>query len=248
MKKFLIIIWTLLIIPNAYAGIKDCKWTLNTAENEEYEGILNSLISDKDYSYNNANGKICFIRHNGLLEIAFTLKNGKIAGAMEQVFYHDTNKPDTEIYVNNYHAWVRALDIILSDGNIRNIMSGEDLDNETLDVLKNTKLTINITTYYENGNIFTKQLMKNSNGSMTIYNEDGTKYFYKPIKNYKANGAIRIYNNSGKLYATVEYKDNKVISGKCANKRENGSEWTKEEIYNWEYGGIDIHGIDCGEF
>ncbi len=248
MRKFLIAIFTLLIIPNAYAEIKNCKWILNTDENTENEIIVYSLISDKNYSYKNANGKICFVGYDGLLEMSFILKNGKIAGAMEQVIYYETNKPDTEIYVNNYHAWTRALDVVLSDGNIRNIMLGGSGDNETLDVLKNTKLTMNVTTYYENGNIFTKQLMKNGNGSMTIYHEDGTKYFYKPIKNYKANGTIKIYNNSGKLYATLEYKDNEVISGKCANKRENGSKWTAEEIHNWEYGEADIEDIDCGEF
>lgn len=101
MKKCLVAIFTLFIIPNAYAEMKDCKYKLDLFGDEE---IYNSFMNNDNYSYNNANGKICFIynadKSDFKLYRAFELKNGKIVGSIEEVAYSD-NLPEWAFYISN---------------------------------------------------------------------------------------------------------------------------------------------------
>lgn len=234
MKKFLIIIFTLLIIPNAYAEIKNCKYKLDMDENENGD-VFFSLLTDDNYSHNNANGKICFISSDG--DISFTLKNGKIVGGIEFVFYYYRNQPALEMYLSNYKIFIDILD------NIDSLLDNGD-DSFILSLVKNNNLNMNATSYYENGNIDMKYIVKNGMGNITIYREDGSMHSYRPIKDYKLNGTAEIYTDNGRLFATIIYQDDKIISGKCANNRKNGAEWTRAEISNWENGVK----VDCGYF
>lgn len=246
MKKFLIIIWTLLIIPNAYAEIKNCKFILDIDENEE---IFESLRDDPNYSYKNANGRICFTTGTSKPYIAFDLKNGKRTGIELGLYYGHFG---FEIYLSNYDA----LDYVF-DSSVDNIFDNAFTANKnneegpsTLSLLEQRKLSMDLRMLQENGHIAIRYEVKNGKGSISQYLENGDTFVYIPIKNYKFNGNAKIHTASGKLYATLKYKDNKLVSGKCANKRENGAEWTKEEIDNWEKGEYDndIEELDyCGK-
>lgn len=94
------------------------------------------------------------------------------------------------------------------------------------------------------GDIYLKYVVKNGDGSIAMYHGNGNLRASKPIKNYKFHGTSKTYTVSGKLYAIVEYRNSEPVSGRCANKRENGAEWwSKEELYDWEYA---LRPVDCG--
>lgn len=219
MKK-IIFSFILLFSFNAYAEIKDCKYNLDINKNGD---IIDSLFNDKNYSYKDANGKLCFTSEEGI--ISLILKNGKAVGDIEFILYYEDNKPMFQMYFSDY----RVLGMI---GELVNEGNGDI----NLSVLKDNKLNMKYTFFYENGNIYFKSSIQNGNGSITSYKENGAMDIYRPIKNYQFNGTAEVYSENGRLWATLTYKDGEIIAGKCVNERKNGSEWTKAEISNWENG------------
>lgn len=228
MKKIIFVL-TILFALNAHAGNDECSFTLDIDESND---IMESLLNDNNYSYKNASGKICFISEEGV-EVALLLKNGKPLGDIEFTIYYAQNKPMIQMYFSDYRV-LNMLGELVNKGN-------GDIN---LSILKENRLNMKYTFFYENGNPYFKASIKNGNGSITSYKENGAMDIYRPVKNYQFNGIAEVYSENGRLWATLTYKDGEIISGKCADERKNGSEWTKAEISNWENG----LAVDCSYF
>lgn len=222
MKKLLILVFLLITFFsfNAYAEIKDCKYNLDIIKNGN---IIDSLFNDKNYSYENNSGKICFA-DGGDGTLAFSLKNGKLSGPMEFEIISNS-KPALYVYASSYTFM----------GHLANLNSMNPKDMKKMDKIMG-KLDIIMEFYHDNGNKAYIMDMKKGDGSITSYRRDGSMDSITAVKNFKVHGKSEIYDEKGKLYAVLKYKNDKLVSGKCVNERKNGAEWTKAEISNYEQG------------
>ncbi len=219
MKK-IIFSFILLFSFNAYAEIKDCKYNLKLTENSD---VIESLLTNKNYSYKNNSGKICFTDgDDGTL--AFSLKNGKLSGPMEFEITSNS-KPALYVYASSYTFMEQ----------LANVNSMNPKDMKKMDKIMG-KLDIIMEFYHDNGNKAYIMDMKKGDGSITSYRRDGSMDSITAVKNFKVHGESEIYDEKGKLYAVLKYKNDKLVSGKCVNERKNGAEWTKAEISNYEQG------------
>lgn len=219
MKK-IIFSFILLFSFNAYAEIKDCKYKLKLVENSD---VIESLLTNKNYSYKNNSGKICFA-DGGDGTLAFSLKNGKLSGPMEFEIISNS-KPALYVYASSYTFM----------GHLANLNSMNPKDMKKMDKIMG-KLDIIMEFYHDNGNKAYIMDMKKGDGSITSYRRDGSMDSITAVKNFKVHGESEIYDEKGKLYAVLKYKNDKLVSGKCVNERKNGVEWTKAEISNYEQG------------
>lgn len=228
MKKFLILVFTIVFSFNAYAKIKNCKHNLDIDNNGD---IITSLLQDKTYNYKDINGKLCFTDNKGSI-IALPLKNGRPTGPIEFQL-SDDNKVAMYMHASYYDI----LDIFFNN----EFFNLDDLSN-LADIVKNYDIKMEF--YHDNGNVGYIMDLKKGNGSVISYRENGSMAQFSPVINFKIDGKAEVYDEKGKLFATLIYKNNKIISGKCADERKNGSEWTKAEISNWENG----LSVDCSYF
>ena len=219
MKK-IIFSFILLFSFNAYAEIKDCKYKLKLVENSD---VIESLLTNKNYSYKNNSGKICFA-DGGDGTLAFSLKNGKLSGPMEFEIISNS-KPALYVYASSYTFM----------GHLANLNSMNPKDMKKMDKIMG-KLDIIMEFYHDNGNKAYIMDMKKGDGSITSYRRDGSMDSITAVKNFKVHGESEIYDEKGRLYAVLKYKNDKLVSGKCVNERKNGVEWTKAEISNYEQG------------
>lgn len=219
MKK-IIFSFILLFSFNAYAEIKDCKYKLKLVENSD---VIESLLTNKNYSYKNNSGKICFA-DGGDGTLAFSLKNGKLSGPMEFEIISNS-KPALYVYASSYTFM----------GHLANLNSMNPKDMKKMDKIMG-KLDIIMEFYHDNGNKAYIMDMKKGDGSITSYRRDGSMESITAVKNFKVHGESEIYDEKGRLYAVLKYKNDKLVSGKCVNERKNGVEWTKAEISNYEQG------------
>lgn len=219
MKK-IIFSFILLFSFNAYAEIKDCKYNLKLTENSD---VIELLLNNKNYSYKNNSGKICFA-DGGDGTLAFSLKNGKLSGPMEFEIISNS-KPALYVYASSYTFM----------GHLANLNSMNPKDMKKMDKIMG-KLDIIMEFYHDNGNKAYIMDMKKGDGSITSYRRDGSMDSITAVKNFKVHGESEIYDEKGKLYAVLKYKNDKLVSGKCVNERKNGVEWTKAEISNYEQG------------
>ena len=59
----------------------------------------------------------------------------------------------------------------------------------------------------------------------------------KPYKNGKLEGYSQVYNKNGRLWGKILYRNDKIVSGACAD----GRVWTNAELTNWQNG----HEVFC---
>lgn len=224
MKK---LIFTLILIFsfNAYAGINNCKYNLDIDNNNE---IFTSLLEDKDYNYKNANGKICFSYDDSFV-FALPLKNGRPIGPLEYELSSE-GKKIMYFYISSYHLFKFFID---------NQSFNQDDLSSIADIMKNDDIKMEF--YHDNGNISSNIDLKKGIGTVVTYRENGSMEQFIPINNFKNNGIAEVYDEDGKLWSTITYKDDKIISAECADTiaarlRPGGLKWTKAEISNWENG------------
>lgn len=227
MKKLFLLAFTFVLFFsfNGYAELT-CKDTLDIDENRE---IFQSLFSDENYSYNNYNGKLCFIGNDGTVSV--DMKNGKLSGGMEYVYMLDGKK---------------ALYIYSSSYTFLTAIASGSVDPTNLESLGKaiSEYDAVIKIYHDNGNPVQVLYLKKGNGSRITYREDGSMLEIATVKNFSAEGQGEVYDERGRVFATIIYKNDRIIAGKCVNQRKNGSEWTKAEISNWE-NGLEV---DCSYF
>ena len=225
MKK---IVFTLILLFsfNAYAELT-CRDRLDIDENIE---IFQSLFTDKNYSYNNYNGKLCFIDKDGT-GVSLDMKNGKLSGGMEYVYILDGKKA-IYIYSSSYTFFTAIASGSVDPTNLESL--GKAI----------SEYDAVIKIYHDNGNPAQVLDLKKGNGSMITYRENGSMLQVATVKNFSAEGQGEVYDERGRVFATIIYKNDKIVAGKCVNQRKNGSEWTKAEISNWE-NGLEV---DCSYF
>lgn len=212
MKKFLILVFTIMFSFNAYAELTDCQHTLDVRDNSD---VLSSLYMEKDYAYGSTNGKLCFVDEDGAT-MAFLLKRGKLAGPMEYQL-NVNNKPGVYIYASSY----KFID------NILNLtMSPDDLN-------KMSKITGKyhfIMEFYNDGNKTSVIDLNKGRGYMLTYRENGVKEYFIPIKKFRIHGTSELYDEQGILYATVKFKNDKMVSGRCIVDGKKGRKLTIDEL------------------
>lgn len=208
-----------------YANAEKCDYIFT---DDEIEKELDNLLEGGTYKNKTASGVYC-VAYEDFVKLQFNLKDGKINGGMGINIYYEKDKPAIEVYTNDYNLF-KYFDKLYDDNAMLNF-----------EVLKNKKIDLNSKVYYENGNIAMTCNMKNGNGDCISYLESGAMEMYLPISNYVINGITEVYDEDGKLWSTITYKDDKIISAECANTiaarlRPGGLKWTKAEISNWENG------------
>lgn len=226
MKQLLITLTVLFLLAlPSYAASEKCDYTMTY---KEVEKELYNLLEGGTYKDKTTSGVFC-VNLEDLIKLQFKMKNGKINGGMSINLYYEKDKPAIEVYTNDY-SLLKNYDELYDDNGMLNF-----------EVLKNKKLDIASKVYYENGNIAMICNMKNGSGDCISYLESGAMDMYLPISNYGINGIAEVYDEDGKLWSTITYKDNKIVSAECANTiaarlRSGGLKWTKAEISNWENG------------
>ena len=228
MKKLFLLAFTFVLFFsfNGYAELT-CKDTLDIDENRE---IFQSLFYDENYSYNNYNGKLCFIDKDGT-GVSVDMKNGKLGGSMEYEYFEDGKKV-LYIYSSSYNFFTSIASDEIDPTNLKSL--GKAI----------SEYDAVIKIYHDNGNPAQVLDLKKGNGSMITYRENGSMLEIAPVKNFSAEGQGEVYDERGRVFATIIYKNDRIIAGKCVNERKNGSEWTKAEISNWE-NGLEV---DCSYF
>lgn len=85
--------------------------------------------------------------------------------------------------------------------------------------------------YYKSGALKFETPYKNgvADGIAKDYYENGALMTNIPYKNNNQEGIAKRYDKNGKIWAELTLKENKAISGKCAN----GRKWTNEELKSW---------------
>ncbi|MDE7315515.1 MAG: hypothetical protein K2N11_07405 [Mucispirillum sp.] len=225
MKQLFMALMLCLFIFPSYANAEKCDYIFT---DDEIEKELDNLLEGGTYKDKTASGVFC-VAYEDLIKLQFNLKDGKINGGMGINVYYEKDKPAIEVYTNDYNLF-KYVDELYDDNDMLNF-----------EVLKNKKIDVTSKVYYENGNVAMTCNMKNGNGDCISYLESGAMEMYLPISNYAINGITEVYDEDGKLWSTITYKDDKIISAECANTisarlRPGGLKWTKAEISNWENG------------
>ena len=225
MKKLILFIILVLFIP-IYLFAQECDYIFTDDEIKNNE--LDNLLSGGIYKNKKAAGIYC-AKLEDIVELQFKMKNGKINSEIRAIIYYEKDKPFLDVYTSDYSIFMSFYEML------------EDNGLPDYEFLKNKKVDYDFKMYHENGNIQTDCSVKNGAGECTIYDENGAMHSYMPINNFQNNGIAEIYDENGKLWSTITYKDDKIISAECADTvfarlRPGGLKWTKAEISNWEKG------------
>ena len=225
MKKLILFIILLFSIP-MHIFAQECAYIFTDEEVKNKE--LDNLLSGGIYKDKKASGIYC-AKLEDIVEYQFKMENGKINGGIRMIMYYEKDKPFINIYISDYNFFMSFYEILESNGL------------PDYELLKNKKVDFAVKMYHENGNILTDCTMKNGKGKCVIYDENGSMHAYMPITNFQYNGIAEIYNEDGKLWSTITYKDDVIVSAECADTiaarlRPGGLKWTKAEISNWENG------------
>lgn len=88
--------------------------------------------------------------------------------------------------------------------------------------------------YYENGTLHKEAVLKNGeiDGIEKSYFLNGILAQEKLYQHGIVSGITKIYNNNGSLFATILYKDDTAVSGKCAN----GKKLSNKQLDDWDKG------------
>lgn len=217
MKKLFVFLFALMFSFNAYAEITDCKYTLDMEENID---VFTSLFEDKKYSYKNSNEKICFTDGQGSM-IAFPLKKGKLANAMEYQL-NNNGKPVIYAYASSHKFIEHILSQAMNPGDLKGMSKFINKYNLIMEF------------YNDNGNKAYVIDLKKGSGSMTTYREDGTKELLIPVKKFRVHGKSEVYDEKGNLNAILKYKKEKLVSGQCIVDGKKGRKLTEEELINFK--------------
>ena len=224
MKRFLVVFTILFFTINVFGQEVICDYNI-TSDSEDVVSLYdNGTFHDKK-----ASGTLCItdkLSDNIIKYTKLNLKDGKLIRGVEiKVF--DNNELIMKIESNNHNLFPTLLATVLYF----------DID-ELSTLLENDTIIISA---YEKNIVREKAVLNKDKGSSTTYYENGAMYSYIPSKNFKYNGIAEVYNEDGKLWSTITYKDDKIISAECADTiaarlRPGGLKWTKAEISNWENG------------
>lgn len=224
MKRFLVVFTILFFTTNVFGQEMLCDYNI-TSDSEDVVSLYdNGTFHDKK-----ASGTLCIkdeLLDNITTYTQLNLKDGKLTSGVEiKVF--DNNELMMKIESNNHDLFPILLATVLYF----------DID-ELPTLLENDTIIISA---YEKNIVREKAVLNKDKGSSTTYYKNGAMHSYIPSKNFKYNGIAEIYNEDGKLWSTITYKDNQIVSAECANTiaarlRPGGLKWTKAEISNWENG------------
>ena len=95
-----------------------------------------------------------------------------------------------------------------------------------------------VCTYHPNGRLKGETPYKNGKreGISKFYYESGKLKEENPFKNGKREGLMKSYRENGKLFATILYKNDSPVSGKCHNRNGTTEPLTNAELTNWNNG------------
>lgn len=223
MKRFLVVFTVLFFTTNVFGQEMICDYNI-TSDSED----IVSLYDNGTFHDKKASGTLCIedkLSDNIIAYTKLNLKYGKLTSGIEMRIF-DNHELVMKIESNNHNLFPMLLTVLYSDS--------EELHT----LLENDTITISA---YEKNIVREKAVLNKDMGSLTTYYENGAMQSYIPSKNFKHNGIAEIYNEDGKLWSTITYKDDAIVSAECADTiaarlRPGGLKWTKAEISNWENG------------
>lgn len=243
MKKFVFILIFLLCYCSVFAN-KKCDFNLSLDSDD-----FISLMTTSTYPKEKMSGLLCVkdTIENITVEMYAPVKDSKLYDNITVYVYNDALsvvEANNKVYINIMSFLFKELEKLPIQTDIKTqylfmlpliskIMKSDDEFFKS--ILAGHSITVQI--YYKNGKLKQEYFIKGiSGGYIKSYFDTGKLNSIIPLKNVQKHGKSEIYDNNSKLWATLMYENDKIVSGKCANNRKTGANWTQEEIENWQKG------------